>query len=204
MLILRKVAITGGPASGKSTVCRFLKELGAYVVSADEIVHQLLSQDQNTRQKIIELVGEEVLTGNCIDRQKIANKVFNDPEKLEALENFLHPKVREQVNRIYSQMKHKQPAPALFAAEIPLLFESGMDEDFDIAIAVISPQEVRRKRFAQKGLPENDPETDFNRRTKRFFSEEKLREKADYVIENIGTIEDLQQVTINLFPHICT
>ena len=81
MLRLRKVAVTGGLSCGKSSVCRIFKELGAYVVSADEIVHRLLSTKTNLGQQVISLLGKEIITNGKINRSTIAKKVFNDPNK---------------------------------------------------------------------------------------------------------------------------
>jgi dephospho-CoA kinase len=90
----RKIAVTGTLSSGKSTVCQLLKEFGAYVVSADEIVHRLLRVETEIGQKVIDLLGEEILSEGQIDRAKIAKKVFRNPQLLQALEQIIHPQVR--------------------------------------------------------------------------------------------------------------
>ena len=81
------MAVTGGLSCGKSSVCRIFKELGAYVVSADEIVHQLLSPDTNLGQKIISLLGTEIVVNQKLDRSRIAEMYFKNPELLNRLKN---------------------------------------------------------------------------------------------------------------------
>ncbi len=89
---MRKVAVTGGIASGKSTVTGFFQKFGAYVVSADQIVHKLLSS--HTASKQVQFApGNEILTDGCIDRKKVADAVFRKPKLLQELEAFLHPLV---------------------------------------------------------------------------------------------------------------
>ena len=91
MLKLKRAAVTGGLSCGKSSVCRILSELGAYVVSADKIVHQLLSSDANLGQEIVHLLGPSVLVNQTLDRSRIAHIVFHDSELLKALEALVHP-----------------------------------------------------------------------------------------------------------------
>ena len=120
---LRKIAITGGLSCGKSSVCRIFKELGAYVISADEVVHQLLSPTTNLGRQVISLLGADIVVDKQIDRSKIAKKVFKQPALLQSLENLLHPAVRDEIEKQYQQIAN-QPSPPLFVVEIPLLFET--------------------------------------------------------------------------------
>ncbi|HSX12427.1 MAG TPA: dephospho-CoA kinase, partial [Rhabdochlamydiaceae bacterium] len=90
MLGLRKLAVTGGLSSGKTTVCKILESLGAYYISADQIVHRLLSPDTKIGKKIIDLLGPKILNGDQFDRAKIAKIVFSQKDTLNALEKILH------------------------------------------------------------------------------------------------------------------
>src|SRR5262245_55950333 len=103
MLILKKVAVTGGLSCGKSSVCRIFKELGAYVVSADDIVHQLLTPQTKPGQQVIELMGSDIVVDQHIDRSKIAKKVFGNLKLLKSLEQILHPAVRHEIDKKYQQ-----------------------------------------------------------------------------------------------------
>lgn len=188
MLILSKVAVTGGLACGKSSVCRIFKELGAYVVSADEIVHQLLSPDTPVGQKVIDLLGADVVNNRQIDRSKIAKKVFNQPALLQALENILHPSVREEVERQYQLIKTHSSFP-LFVAEIPLLFESSHLGQFHYTIAVIADAEVCQQRFINS--TGYDAEEFIKRMNRQLPNDEKAK-RADFVIVNDGSVEALK------------
>ena len=97
MLKLKKIAITGGLSAGKTTVCQLFKECGAYVMSADEIVHRLLSPHTRIGQQVIALLGSDILSGAEIDRKKVSEKVFPYPDKLRALERIIHPAVFDEI-----------------------------------------------------------------------------------------------------------
>jgi dephospho-CoA kinase len=180
VLSLRKIAITGNLASGKSTVGRILQEYGAYVVDADEIVHSLLSLNTPTGKKAIELLGPQIVVGNQIDRKKISEIVFSDFEKLTNLEKILHPTVKQEIDRRFNNVKNN-PSYKMFVAEVPLLYEAGMEKDFDVVIAVISDEAVARKRFTAEQFDE------------RWARQRKDKAaKADFVITNNGDLKMLK------------
>lgn len=190
MLRLKKVAITGGLSCGKSSVCRFFKQLGACVVSADEVVHQLLSPTTQLGHDIIKLLGPDVLNDQQFDRKKIANKVFQDQELLAKYEKLIHPAVRMEVERRYQKAK-TEVSCALFIAEIPLLYEVGGEKDYDATIVVTADPKVCRKRFAkQKNSP--DPE-EYDRRMARQLTIQSKARQADYLIQNNGTLDELKK-----------
>jgi dephospho-CoA kinase len=180
MLILRKIAVTGGIAAGKSTVCQMLRSHGAYVVDADKIVHRLLSLDTEVGQQIVKLLGPSIITDQQIDRKKIAKLVFSNPEKLLALETILHPAVKTEIDREYNSVKAGNYR--FFVAEVPLLFEAGFDLDFDVTIAVVAKTEIAKKRFG-KG---------YDLRMKRQLSQEQKQKKADFTIINEGDLGNLK------------
>jgi dephospho-CoA kinase len=199
MLKLRKVAITGGLSCGKSSVCRILKEFGAYVVSADAIVHQLMSSDTNLGQEIVNLLGPSILVNQKIDRSRIARIVFHDLELLEALETLVHPAVYKELNKDYQRQQNQPQPPSLFVAEIPLLFESGGQRDYDDTVAVVANVEICCQRFMKAtGLDQ----TEFNHRMDRQLPLLDKALLADYVIMNNGTLSDLQQITKELYQEL--
>ncbi len=174
-----KVAVTGGLASGKSTVCRLFQEAGATVVDSDEIVHRLLSSNPQCIKAVIELLGEDICTDGTIDRKKIADHVFTDQKKLRQLEQILHPAVLEEIERIYAKTR-----PGLFIAEVPLLFESGYEKFFHKTIAVVCDEANAIAHYRNR--------TDFQRRMAHQFSGEEKAKRADYIIFNQGTMEELK------------
>lgn len=185
MLALKKVAITGGLSSGKSTVGRHFKDLGAYLLDSDDIVHKLL-ENPSIKEKIITLLGPEVEKNKILNRKKIASLVFNDPQKLSQLENILHPQVREEIEKAYKQELNSRKWN-LFVVEIPLLFETNMDKNFDSTIAVVADPSLCMKRFSKR----NDQE-EFSQRSQRQWPADQKAQKADYIIYNNGDLSELK------------
>ncbi len=185
---MKKIAVTGGLSSGKSTVCLFLKELGAYVVSADAIIHQLLSSDVSVKEKVVQLLGSDILTENQIDRKKIAKTVFSDPIKLKELEKILHPPAFKEIVQQYEQVKNN-PSYIFFVAEIPLLYETGMEKLFDKVIVISTDKSVALSRY----LKTTDLlEKDFNIRMSYQQNPSQKETKADFVIVNNGDLAALK------------
>jgi len=200
MLIFRKGAVTGGLSCGKSTVCRILKELGAYVMSADEIVHKLLSPKTDIGQKVVNLIGAEILIDGQIDRSVIAKKVFNQPHLLQSLENLLHPAVQEEIETESAYVESNQLA-SVFIAEIPLLFETGGERFFDFTIAVVADVKQCQERFIKathKSIAE------FEKRSARQLSMEEKAQKATYTIVNNNSLADLKLTVAKLYTNLTT
>jgi dephospho-CoA kinase len=189
MLKLRKIAITGGLAAGKTSVCQILRSLGAHVISADAIVHRLLSPTSELHDKIVALLGPDILDEQRIDRAKVAKKVFRDPEKLKQLEELLHPAVRKEIELDYRQAQQNNPR-SLFVAEIPLLFESSSEDFFDDVVAVIAPESICRSRFAAATGYGDD---EFFARASRQLPAADKAHKADFTIVNDSTPAALEQ-----------
>jgi dephospho-CoA kinase len=187
MLKLKKIAITGGLAAGKTTVCQLFKECGAYVVSADGIVHRLLSPSTRIGQQVIALLGSDILDGSEIDRKKVSEKVFPYPDKIQALERIIHPAVFDEIEKEYQRIK-KEAKEKLFIAEVPLLYEAGSAPQFDIVISVIADPLLCKHRFIQG----QHTELEFKQRMARQFDQEAKAKFAHYNIFNNGPIEDLR------------
>jgi dephospho-CoA kinase len=189
MLKLKKIAVTGGLAAGKTTVCQLFKKLGAYVISADEIVHQLLSPDTAVGQQIVRLLGSDVVSDQKLDRQKIAAQVFTQPDLLRALEKLIHPAVFDEIEHRYQKVSQEQRY-SLFLAEIPLLYESEKEGQFDAVISVYAKPEVCKQRFMQQ---HHQPAMEFELRMTRQLDPQYKAAKAQYKIENNGNFEQLKK-----------
>jgi dephospho-CoA kinase len=195
MLKVKKIAVTGGLAAGKTTVCQIFKELGAYVVSADEIVHQLLSPGTAIGQQVASLLGSDMISGQEFDRAKIAAKVFSQPDLLRALEEIIHPAVFDEIERKYQQVDRDKEY-SLFIAETPLLYESEEEGRFDGVISVFSDPEQCRERFVQQT---HQSIQEFEKRMTRQMKPTLKADKAHYTIENNGNLEQLKAQVKILF-----
>lgn len=195
---MRKVAVTGGLSSGKSTVCEIFKELGSYVVSSDEIVHHLLSPKSPVGKQLIDLVGEEIIQGDKFDRKIIAEKVFGHKDILRSLEAILHPAVLEEIEKHYNQVC-KEKKYVFFVAEIPLLYEIDKAHLFDTVIAVIADPEVARKRFEKRA---KSPAEEFDQRMNHQLPPTEKSSRANYTIHNSGDIEALKTQVKKIYQQL--
>ena len=180
---------------GKTSACRIFKELGAYVVNSDELVHRLLSPKTTLGQVIIKLLGHDVVNGDNFDRGKIAEKVFNNPVLLESLEQLLHPNVKEEIEKQYNKIKNKGTIP-LFVVEIPLLFETGSEKFYDKTIIIVANDIICRKRFAT-ATSYNDDE--YEKRMKRQESSYTKAKKVDFIITNNASLDAFKNKILNIF-----
>lgn len=194
---MRKIAITGGVASGKTTVCRILEKHGACTLNSDTIIHRLLSKDSFCINEIIKLLGSKILTDGKIDRKKVAEIVFNDRERLKALEEILHPKLFAEIEREYRR-REKEGSCQLFVVEMPLVQEIGKEKTFDAVVAVLSTESKARLRYAKKGLSEKM----YTKRMNRQWDVNKKAKYADYVILNDGTIDALETNLLEMMKEI--
>lgn len=193
MLKLVKIAITGGVASGKTSVCQFFQELGAFTVNTDSIVHELLLSDIDLEKNIVRHFGFEVLKNGKLDRRVIAEKAFEDPKLLQILEQSIHPLVLTEIKELYKEACTKKHY-ASFVVEIPLLFEIGAESFFDYIITVVADEAIACKRFQKKGFQT----TDYEKRMKRQLSPHQKALKSDYILQNNGSLEDLKKKVVAL------
>lgn len=177
------IGLTGGIAAGKSEALAALARIGAVTISSDAVVHELLETDP-LLSRVIERWGEDVAPEGRVDRNRIGSIVFAEPEELKWLEGQIHPLVGERIGSWLASL----PADATVAVvEVPLLFESGMEDVFDTTLAVIASEDVRRARAADRGHALVD-----EREARQLVQAEKAT-RAEHVIENDGSIEDLER-----------
>jgi len=177
------VGLTGGVGSGKSEALAAFRGLGAAVISSDDVVHKLL-QTEELQNLLSERWGERVLSGGEVDRQAVAEIVFEAPEELAWLEGVLFPRVGARLAAWRAQIEAGDTAE-LGVVEVPLLFEAGIQDVFDATIAVVSEEETRRRRAADRS------HSGLGGRDARQLSQEEKARRADYVLRNDGSLEDL-------------
>jgi len=193
---LLKVGLTGSIGTGKSTVSKIFKELGAYVIDADQIVHSLL-KEESVKEKIREILGNVFDDKGEIDKKKVAEIIFNNPEKKKQLEALIHPLVFERIQEKIKNIEKKDP-DAVVVVEVPLMIETGSYKNYDVVIVVYAPEEIQLKRLLNRGMEKEDA-------LKRIKSQMPIDEKvkyADIVIENTGTLEELKKKVENVYREL--
>ncbi len=145
-----KLGLTGGIASGKSTVCNTLRSLGAIIIDADLVAHRVIEPGQPAWQDIVDYFGREVLNAdNFINRPALGEMVFDNPEKLIVLNRFTHPRVLEYYINTLAELEQSQRS-AVVVLEIPLLFESRMNNLCDEVWVVWVDTETQIKRLIRR------------------------------------------------------
>ncbi|MDQ7056597.1 MAG: dephospho-CoA kinase [Persephonella sp.] len=182
-----KVGLTGSIGTGKSTVAGIFKEFGAYVISADKIVHKLLEEEE-IKEKIREEFGDVFTPEGKVDRKKVAQVIFENEKKRKVLEGILHPLVFREIEKFFKKIEKKDPE-AVAIAEVPLMIETGSYKNYDIIIVVYAPRNIQLKRLIEKGLSREEAE----KRIKAQMPVEEKIKYADIVIENTGSIEELEK-----------
>jgi dephospho-CoA kinase len=179
------VGLTGGIAAGKSEALKALERLGAATLSTDAVTHELLTTGE-VRDMLIERFGDAVAPNGEIDRAKVAEVVFGDPDEREWLEGVLWPRVGQRVWDWRQEIEGRDPAPRAAVVEVPLLFEAGMESGFDKTIAVVADEPIREERAGGRG------HRGVESRTSRQLSQDEKAARADVVVRNEGSIEDLE------------
>lgn len=191
-----RVGLTGGIASGKSTVSGMLSELGAIVVDADELAREVVAKGTRGLQLVVEAFGPEILGPDGeMDRPAVGRLIFADEAKRRVLEGIVHPLVFER----YNELDESHMEDGVIVHDIPLLVESGRADTFEVVIVVDTPQETQIERMlAQRGWTREEAEARIAAQASRA---ERLA-VATYVIENTGTLEDLRQRVAEVFEDL--
>ncbi|GAA4128715.1 dephospho-CoA kinase [Nocardioides fonticola] len=181
-----RVGLTGGIASGKSSVARILAEQGAVVIDADQLAREVVERGTPGLARVVEAFGPEVLTPEGdLDRPAVGRLVFGDEEKRRVLEGIVHPLVFER----YAELEQNAPEGAVVVHDIPLLAESGRAEGFDAVLVVDAPPELQIERMLRdRGMTREDAEARIAAQATR---EQRLA-IATHVIENTGTLAELE------------
>lgn len=181
------IGLTGDIAAGKSTVANILEDLGAYIISADEIAHNILEKNKNAQNEVINEFGDFLIKEDGkINRKKLGEIVFSDKDLLEKLENITHPYI---IKKIKNEVKEKESKKDILVLDVPLLFETGLEDMVDMTLVVVCKYESQLKRIEKRdGLSRKEAK-------KRISSQMKTSKKvelADYVIYNDGSKQELK------------
>jgi dephospho-CoA kinase len=177
------IGLTGGIAAGKSEALAAFGRLGAATISSDAVVHQLLDSEP-LLDRLTERWGAEVAPAGTVDRGRVGEIVFADPEQLAWLESQVHPLVGERIGAWLSSLPD---GTEVAVVEVPLLFESGMEGVFDATVAVVATDDVRRGRSAARGHALVDE------REARQLTQEEKAGRASHVVENDGSLDELER-----------
>ena len=187
-----RVGLTGGIACGKSAVAEMLVQRGAHLLSADTLAHQLYAPGSAVYDELVRRFGPAIVGGDGrILRKQLANAAF--PDRVRELNAVVHPAVIAAQNRWMQEVGRADPR-GVAVVEAALIFEAGADTDFDKLVVVTCAAEQKAERFAHRtGLPPEEARAEVDRRSAVQLSDQEKARRADFVIDNSGSLDDLQR-----------
>ena len=177
------IVLTGGIATGKSSVCKILKSNGYEIIDADKIAHVMLDKNSS---KIADIFGTEYLKEDKVIRKKLGSLIFSDKEARQKLENLLHPLIKDEIEK---QTKYFEKNKIPYIIDIPLFFEKG-NYEIDKVITVYCTKEQQLQRLM---LRDNMSENEAQKRVNAQMDINKKRELSTHVIENRKDFEHLRK-----------
>lgn len=192
------VGLTGGYASGKSTVAGMFAEMGTVIIDADILARKVVEPGKSAWNKIVEHFGEKVLNEDkTLNRKTLGEIVFNDETERKRLESIIHPRVLEEEQKAIYEIRKKDPE-AIVILSVPLLIESGHHKICDRIVVVTVDEQTHIQRLVKRD--------DFSREEaiKRISTQMPLSEKvkyADFVIDNSGSLEETKRQVRKIFAN---
>lgn len=184
---MKIIGLTGGIASGKSTVSRVLKDLGAIIIDSDDVAHEIIAPRKPAWNDIVNLFGPEVLNPDMtINRDILGEIVFNDPIKLKALNQIVHPRVAERFKDDLQEIRNMQP-DAVVVMDVPLLYETHMERICDVVWVVWVDRETQKYRLMKRN---NYSEEEATVRIEAQMSLDEKAHMADVIIDNSQSMEE--------------
>lgn len=183
-----KIGVTGGIGSGKTAVCSFFTRLGVPVLYADDIAKELSSTDLTIRNKLIALLGESAFqVDGSLNRLFIASKIFSDKSLQQKVESIVHPRVEKEIERQIKELAHR--GQLIVIVEAALIYEAGLNKKLDAVVVVDTNESERISRVRKRDMVSEEA---VRYRMKAQLDAKKKKEKADYIIYNNGTMEELE------------
>lgn len=193
------IGLTGGIASGKSTVASLFRAWGAFVADADEISRHALDPDTDCYEKTVAAFGRGILHGDgTVDRRKVASIVFSDKKALNLLNGIIHPYVR-RIIRADSQTAYAESPKRMIVWDVPLLFETGYDEEVAKTVVVTARQSLRIERIVAR---DGSTRAAALRRIRAQMPDREKVRRADLVIRNNGSLDELEKRTREVFDEL--
>jgi dephospho-CoA kinase len=193
------IGLTGGIATGKSTVSAMLKKAGAIIIDADRIARAEVRKGMPAHRDIVDHFGSGVLLPDGeINRNVLGNIIFNNHLEKQLLNSIVHPRVEKEVNRQLKQIEKTHPK-SIAILDIPLLFEAAMHADLSDVIVVYAPEHIQIKRLVQR---DQISEADALARIRSQMPIEEKKKKATIVIDNSGAIDHTRKKTLDIFKRL--
>ncbi|HEX3011478.1 MAG TPA: dephospho-CoA kinase [Syntrophomonadaceae bacterium] len=184
---MKIIGLTGGIASGKSTVSRVLKDLGAIIIDSDDVAHDIIAPRKPAWHDIVKLFGPRVLNPDMtVNRDILGEIVFNDTTQLKNLNQIVHPRVAERFKDDLQELRNMQP-DAVVVMDVPLLFETHMERICDVVWVVWVDRETQKQRLMKRN---NYSEEEATIRIDAQMSLDEKADMADVVIDNSRNIEE--------------
>lgn len=180
-----KIAVTGGAASGKTSVCRYLREKGLTVISLDDLSRELMMPGKSVFNRVVEIFGGDFLfSDGTLDRAALRALISGDPDAKTRLEGVVQPAILEEMERLIRESESRKEQ--FVVVEVPLLFELGMEKKFDINVLVSLDEEEQVKRLMERDCVSEEAA---RRLIAIQMPLDEKRTKADIVIDNSGSTD---------------
>ena len=185
---MKKIGLTGGIGSGKTTVARELETDGRVIVDADQIAREIVEPGQPALEELARAFGEDILDEDgALNRAELARRAFADDAHPELLDSITHPRIREEVESRFRELERAGAEAVIF--DMPLLVENGFDKEMDLVVVVDADVETRVARLVEhRGMDEDDARA----RIRQQSGDEERRAAADIVVDNNGDREHLE------------
>lgn len=195
---MKRIGLTGGIGSGKSTVAKVLAEQGFPIIDADKIAREIVEPGQPALAELALKFGDEIINDDgSLNRQALANIAFADEESRQALNNITHPRINARTEELFAEAEAAGKEAAVW--DMPLLIDQGYQDRVDTVIVVDVDAETRVKRLVEhRGLDEDDA----RRRIASQVDDETRRKAAHYIVDNNGELEVLEPQVLSIVEKI--